>query len=428
MTQRLVARLASASVLTALLLSLVAGPAAAGSSPLYRWVDDDVVAGDGPDSCDSAGYSSIQDAIDDSAAGDWVLVCPGTYTEELVIPTGVKVRAMPNFRAKIVAPAVGSTVLVSMPGDGARLRGFVMQIPAGASIPLVRPFSVCHGYAAAVLVTGNNAVVRDNRIIATGEQTLTGSCGYDYGIVVGGHGDSATARVTFNWVTDFKFGGILVEDTDSYAWVRRNTLRFFHESDCTIFTVSCSVNVRSNSLLNESFPRTFGIGVESSARADISYNWVGSGPNACVGVCLFTVDPPTQALEWGIALTALDGAETTDVHHNVVKRVVGGIVTQDGADGAVVQYNRVSYGHYGLQIGGDNDEWHHNEVWANAEGGSAAPGASGNNIHDNNFHDNTSWDCHDQSSGSGTAGTANTWQDNVGASDSPDGLCGPGGS
>jgi hypothetical protein len=39
--------------------------------------------------------------------------------------------------------------------------------------------------------------------------------------------------------------------------------------------------------------------------------------------------------------------------------------------------------------------------------------------------DNTKWDCQDESAGTGTAGTANTWTDNLGGTSSPAGLCSP---
>ena len=39
--------------------------------------------------------------------------------------------------------------------------------------------------------------------------------------------------------------------------------------------------------------------------------------------------------------------------------------------------------------------------------------------------DNTKWDCQDESTGTGTAGTANTWTDNLGGTSSPAGLCSP---
>jgi hypothetical protein len=46
-----------------------------------------------------------------------------------------------------------------------------------------------------------------------------------------------------------------------------------------------------------------------------------------------------------------------------------------------------------------------------------------NDLQDNDFRDNASWDCYDTTSGSGTAGTANTWTNDLGQDDFPDGIC-----
>jgi hypothetical protein len=230
---------------------------------------------------------------------------------------------------------------------------------------------------------------------------------------------AASARVTFNHVTDFKYGGILVEGTDTYAFVRRNTVRFVHDNECAILSFSvCQVNVAPS--VNNGFALTFGIGIESGAEADVIKNWVSSGQNACtqLGSCQ---PGETQAINWAIALTNLDGSESTDVRYNVVQRAVGGIVTRADADGAVIHHNTVTYSHYSYQIGGDNDEWHHNLARLGDYG--ASVGGSGNNIHDNDFRNNATFDCDDETSGGGTAGTANTWTNNLGQTDSPNGIC-----
>ena len=49
--------------------------------------------------------------------------------------------------------------------------------------------------------------------------------------------------------------------------------------------------------------------------------------------------------------------------------------------------------------------------------------STGNRFEDNTALNNTEHDCHDDSSGSGTAGTANTWRDNRGETSYPEGLC-----
>jgi hypothetical protein len=53
-------------------------------------------------------------------------------------------------------------------------------------------------------------------------------------------------------------------------------------------------------------------------------------------------------------------------------------------------------------------------------------GNSGNLIRGNKLHDNKKFDAEDVSKGDGTAGTANTWQDNEGGKSNPKGLLGKG--
>jgi hypothetical protein len=47
----------------------------------------------------------------------------------------------------------------------------------------------------------------------------------------------------------------------------------------------------------------------------------------------------------------------------------------------------------------------------------------GNQIRGNTASGNAVFDCEDESTGSGTAGTANTWVNNNGGTDSPNGIC-----
>ncbi|MBI4608481.1 MAG: hypothetical protein HY726_05685 [Candidatus Rokubacteria bacterium] len=49
--------------------------------------------------------------------------------------------------------------------------------------------------------------------------------------------------------------------------------------------------------------------------------------------------------------------------------------------------------------------------------------STGNTLQDNHLKNNVTHDCHDFSSGGGTAGTANFWLNNHGETSSPSGLC-----
>ena len=50
-------------------------------------------------------------------------------------------------------------------------------------------------------------------------------------------------------------------------------------------------------------------------------------------------------------------------------------------------------------------------------------GAGGNTVSENEVENSGGTDCTDNTSGGGTAGTANTWTENEGATSSPAGLC-----
>lgn len=50
-------------------------------------------------------------------------------------------------------------------------------------------------------------------------------------------------------------------------------------------------------------------------------------------------------------------------------------------------------------------------------------GASGNTVEENEMKDSGGFDAHDESTGSETAGTANTWEENECETSSPAGLC-----
>ena len=49
--------------------------------------------------------------------------------------------------------------------------------------------------------------------------------------------------------------------------------------------------------------------------------------------------------------------------------------------------------------------------------------SAGNRFEDNTALGNEEHDCHDDSTGRGTAGTANVWRDNRGETSDPAGLC-----
>jgi hypothetical protein len=119
----------------------------------------------------------------------------------------------------------------------------------------------------------------------------------------------------------------------------------------------------------------------------------------------------------GIAFTKVFVAGTShllDIINNKIERFPGyGIVAEDPT-GSGTLYNSSIIG---------------NEVEDNGSDGiyiDGVPGNSGNLLFDNEAEGNHGFDCHDDTSGSFTLATANTWFNNTGSSSSPNGLCRPG--
>src|SRR4051794_2689065 len=235
MFRSVLARAGVALSLSTIVLGALAAPTSAAVHT--HWVDDDHTAGDGPAACDSATFHTIQGAINASHAGDKVFVCPGTYPEQLDITVpNLTVQANPTRTAKIVEPAaVAGPVQVAIESDGVKFTGFRISVPASSTDSA--DSANCGSLEAAIFATGQNEEITSNTIKATGDDTLSGDCGYYYGIIVatmtessGGVYGPDTSYIAHNRVVDFKEGGILVAG-DRSARIYSNNVRFVHQND-----------------------------------------------------------------------------------------------------------------------------------------------------------------------------------------------------
>ncbi len=120
-------RLALATLVAA---SLLLGQEAS-ATPTTRWVNDDASSYTPPGtSCDAAGYSTIQDAINASSSGDAIKVCPGTYTENVYVGTpGLTISSTGGAFVTMVEAAV-SFYVFQVTAPGLTLDGFTI-VPDG---------------------------------------------------------------------------------------------------------------------------------------------------------------------------------------------------------------------------------------------------------------------------------------------------------
>jgi hypothetical protein len=477
MTRRFLPRFSVGLVIAALWLGTVAAPVAAAGT--VRWVDDNAGADGGPAACATAGYTSIQAAIDASHSWDTVYVCPGTYVEQLDVNVkGLLVKSRPRHGAHIVAPATmddvyGEVALVTLEAWGARLVGFDIKIAAGdlppvtgASPSMAPTDGTCTHVDAAVLALGGRNRVNRNIIRPIGPYTLSGECGYDYGIVFGMSAPGAAAtsgttltgtevsRAAHNKITDFRYGGILVEGPGTKVHVDHNKIVFLHVSDpnCSVPPLGaidsspqqCLDAATARTLkqhlaqpgqlrdtlfgpsqLNTAFVLTFGVGVEDGAAGDVDLNSIHSGLNLFGGTA--------SILGGGVMMIYADSSSrvrSNEISNALVGVTTGELLMTTSASPAVVVGGVQVYGNktlnnvVGILIEDDANDVSKNAAYSNLVG--IEVDGVANLIHGNNFAYNYEVDCIDTTSTDDTIATiSNSWTNNLGIYSDPAGLCTP---
>jgi parallel beta-helix repeat protein len=413
-------------------------PVQAGSSGSTLMVDDDGqakvgnCAASGPAS--NAAYSTIQSAVVASHHDDTILVCPGDYTEALVIRNpkdNLSLRSVKPFQAHIWRPISldGDIPLVHIkPGaDGVSFVHFSLIFPTTDDCDVAT--------AGAILIEGTNASIRGNRIRSDGPDQFY-TCGYRDGIVVTANHNNqfstagarpadssapASALIGWNIVRDFQEIGILAS-VDTQARVTRNSVHFGHQnSTCNTTAATAATGPAGIYCFG------FGIEFDNDARGTIDGNVVVSDPDFN-----FTATQSAGAAPSGFAnflLSGIDvgpGDQHIEILGNRVAMAIYGI-SLFARDGALVNDNYVSLNAFGgidLQstIG---TQVRRNQVYNTFDGaGLFASNSSSGNLFKNNRSLDNSTDCEDQTSGS-AATVANDWVNNVGNTSVPSGLCTP---
>ncbi|HEV2749193.1 MAG TPA: right-handed parallel beta-helix repeat-containing protein [Gemmatimonadales bacterium] len=431
----------------------VASDLTSSNDPTTRWVNASatVVVAPGT-SCDNPGYMKIQDAVDHAASGDRINVCPGTYAEQVTVPLGkdnIRLRSVQRWQAVIKAPTVmlpfnGNFIIVHVAGaQGITILAFTITGPGPG------PCGTLH-YGVRV-DNGGSADILGNHITQIRDDPFSG-CQNGVAILVGrqAEGTTGSARIMGNVIDNYQKNGPTVDNAGSHAEIVNNR----------ILGIGPTPIIAQN-----------GVQASRGATAEIRHNFVsgniytGVQPAASSGILLF--QPRTVLTEhntatsndvsiWlndapagsmtplnrvrastfdGIAVDAFaTGTTGNQVAHNRTDQNGGpGIGVYGGSQGNTVDDNMVEDNQdSGILLDlGQNNDIGANKVRNNGSGTSDATDgirvnmlSTGNTIHDNHLKNNVTHDCHDFSTGSGTAGTANTWFNNHGETSVPPALCG----
>ena len=352
-----------------------AGELAAGPSAAAADSDGDnlLTVDDGAD-CPNAEYTTIQAAVNAADPGDRIKVCRGTYPEQVTIPatkSGIKLFSAGFLQAVIKAPPV-----MVDPGDivhvqGARnvtIRHFTISGPLPDTL-----FCSLFTRTGVKVDGGGSLLLTHNHIteIRSASPLLRG-CQNGIAVRAGSRfeGTTGTVEVDHNLIDRYQKGAVVIDNAGSYGKVHHNE----------IVGEGPQPAIAPN-----------GIQVSRGASADVDHNEV-SGNSYSLGGAAGT----------GILLFEANGPGLT-VGYNDVYRNDDGISLYD-VDNSLVTHNK------------SHDQLLFDGLFADAD-------SSGNRLEHNRMERNVEHDCHDDSVGGGTAGTANFWVKDYGLTESRPGLC-----
>ena len=193
--------------------------------------------GSGGGSCKNPNYNAIQTAVTSVPANSKIIVCPGTYTEQVAISKSLTLVGSGPSSATIRLPrglvqvdVFGYVNIVTITGSGVsvEISGFTISGPGLSTCDPGTPNSGPGLFRldAGIFVQGNAyANIHDNAVVHIRNDPFD-SCQAGVGIMVGHRiiNTVGTATIKKNTVSDYQSAGILVDFAGSSAIVTQNTV------------------------------------------------------------------------------------------------------------------------------------------------------------------------------------------------------------
>jgi hypothetical protein len=397
--------------------------AAFGMSILYtgtalaatQWVNDNPPVGTNT-SCADPGFNDIQSAVNAAGVGDTVRVCSGVYDGQVVVTKklivrGAKYHVDARTRStsgeSIVRGAGAQSVGFDLQADNIVLDGFTIR--AVGNGPGVQTSPLFSGYRIENNIIQNNAFgiyantgsafqnnIRQN-LIKNNNANLGVASAAGNGI----YADQGTNRllVARNRMVGQKNAGFLFTNTGS---VQNNdvTIQYNQAVNNTnfvnLFGNNSNFQIRSNST-NDTVP-----GDNGSQGTAIR---IADNANGIVVTSNTISNSPFSGVAVRDAEFVSQGPDNIDINFNHIMSPAGNGVDITDSVAAAVSVFQNTIRHAGL------------------DGIFLGSATNQNFVNSNSARFSTNFDCEDQSTGTGTSGTANTWTNNVGTSADPPGIC-----
>lgn len=221
----------------AALAALACVAAGASAAPALAWSGQSLWVGTaataaGGASCAAPGYNSIQAAINAATAGQQIVVCAGTYAEQLQITKPVEISARGTVIVQLPATPANSTTTCDQqmasgnPGnpheqdqDEISVCGPVQVSLTGITVDAAWVAGTCYDALYGIVAAGGATVRIDkSQVVAAGAVPLNG-CQGGIGILAG---DSASTPaqvghlvLTNSTVSGYQKGGVVIDGTGS---------------------------------------------------------------------------------------------------------------------------------------------------------------------------------------------------------------------
>lgn len=322
-------------------------------------------------------------------------------------PTGF-VRDSINLTAAVINPP--TTVSGEVDATGCNI-GIYFDTGTG----LIKDANIHGANYFGIVVNGAAVDVTDSSIHDIGETPFNGT---QHGIAIYyAYGSTSSGKISDNKVWNYQKGGITANGSGVNVTI----------SDNTVTGLGPVAFIAQNGIQ---------VGYGASAIVDdnrVSANQYTPQTWASAGILLYQPgavdvnDNRVTTSDVGIYAIGTDGGVTIR-HNDVSGSTFDGIVLDTATGGQIIDnksHDNGLAGGPGIGVYGTTGATlRDNKLRRNALDGIAVDsGSSGNLLENNKASNNTGFDCEDQSVGAGTAGTANTWTNNKGATANPLGIC-----